>query len=94
MTSGKITTTHLEKTAYVYLRQSSMGQVRNHRESTERQYALQQTARSLGWSLARIKVLDGDLGKSGILGSLGFREKSFQPCVWSQTPWGSCRTCL
>ena len=42
-----------------------MGQVRNHRESTERQYALQQTARSLGWSLARIKVLDGDLGKSG-----------------------------
>lgn len=39
--------------------------MRNHRESTERQYALQQTARSLGWSLARIKVLDGDLGKSG-----------------------------
>lgn len=42
-----------------------MGQVRNHRESTERQYSLQETARSLGWPLARIVVLDGDLGKSG-----------------------------
>ena len=51
--------------AYVYLRQSSMGQVRNHRESTERQYALQELARTLGWHISRIAVLDGDLGKSG-----------------------------
>ncbi|MEZ6128380.1 MAG: recombinase family protein [Planctomycetaceae bacterium] len=56
---------YLQKIAYVYLRQSSMGQVRNHRESTERQYALQDLARNLGWPVARIKVLDGDLGKSG-----------------------------
>ncbi|MEQ9587249.1 MAG: recombinase family protein, partial [Parvibaculaceae bacterium] len=63
--SGKIIDTHLQKMAYVYLRQSSMGQVRNHRESTERQYALQELARNLGWPAARIKVLDGDLGKSG-----------------------------
>ena len=63
--STKITETHIQKTAYVYLRQSSMGQVRNHRESTERQYALQELARNLGWPLARIAVLDGDLGKSG-----------------------------
>jgi DNA invertase Pin-like site-specific DNA recombinase len=49
----------------VYLHQSSMGQVRNHRESTERQYALQELARSLGWPQARIVVLDGNLGKSG-----------------------------
>jgi DNA invertase Pin-like site-specific DNA recombinase len=61
----KITDTHLQKIAYVYLRQSSMGQVRNHRESTERQYALQELARNLGWPTARIVVLDGDLGKSG-----------------------------
>ena len=46
--SIKITQSHLQKNAYVYLRQSSMGQVRNHRESTERQYALQELARSLG----------------------------------------------
>lgn len=63
--STKIIDTHLQKIAYVYLRQSSMGQVRNHRESTERQYALQELARNLGWPVARIKVLDGDLGKSG-----------------------------
>jgi len=63
--SPKIIDTHLQKIAYVYLRQSSMGQVRNHRESTERQYALQELARNLGWPVARIKVLDGDLGKSG-----------------------------
>lgn len=63
--STKITDTHLQKIAYVYLRQSSMGQVRNHRESTERQYALQELARNLGWPVTRIVVLDGDLGKSG-----------------------------
>jgi DNA invertase Pin-like site-specific DNA recombinase len=61
----KVTPQHLRKTAYVYLRQSSMGQVRNHRESTERQYALQDRARSFGWLPSRIKVLDGDLGCSG-----------------------------
>jgi DNA invertase Pin-like site-specific DNA recombinase len=63
--STKINDTHLQKIAYVYLRQSSMGQVRNHRESTERQYAMQKLARNLGWPIARIVVLDGDLGKSG-----------------------------
>lgn len=63
--STKIIDTHLQRIAYVYLRQSSMGQVRNHRESTERQYALQELARNFGWPVARIKVLDGDLGKSG-----------------------------
>ena len=63
--TNKITPPHLQKTAYVYIRQSSMGQVRHHRESTERQYALQDTARSFGWPPSRIKVLDGDLGRSG-----------------------------
>ena len=61
----KITDTHLQRNAYIYLRQSSMGQVRNHRESTERQYAMQELARNLGWQAIRIVVLDGDLGKSG-----------------------------
>jgi DNA invertase Pin-like site-specific DNA recombinase len=61
----KITPQHLQQTAYVYVRQSSMGQVRHHRESTERQYALHDRARGLGWLPSRIKVLDGDLGCSG-----------------------------
>ena len=61
----KITPQHLQKMAYVYIRQSSMGQVRHHRESTERQYALQDRARTYGWPPNRIKILDGDLGCSG-----------------------------
>lgn len=63
--TDKITPRHFQKTAYVYIRQSSMGQVRHHRESTERQYALQDTARAFGWPPHRIKILDGDLGRSG-----------------------------
>jgi excisionase family DNA binding protein len=63
--NNKITDAHLQKTAFIYIRQSSMGQVRHHRESTERQYALQETARSLGWHPNRIRVLDADLGQSG-----------------------------
>jgi len=65
MNTTKVTTQHLHKTAFVYVRQSSLGQVRNHRESTERQYALEHMARSLGWPESRIKILDGDLGCSG-----------------------------
>ena len=63
--STKVTPQHLQKTAYVYIRQSSMGQVRHHRESTERQYALKNKALALGWKEGHIRVLDGDLGRSG-----------------------------
>jgi len=65
MKNPKVTPHHLQKIAFVYVRQSSLGQVRNHRESTERQYALDQLARSLGWPESRIQILDGDLGCSG-----------------------------
>src|SRR5438309_685825 len=61
----KITHHHQSKPAYVYLRQSTPGQVRNHQQSTERQYALQEKAQELGWSEAAIRVLYGDLGRSG-----------------------------
>jgi DNA invertase Pin-like site-specific DNA recombinase len=61
----KIQSRHLEKRAYVYLRQSTMGQVRHHQESTERQYALKNRALQLGWTEEMIQVLDGDLGISG-----------------------------
>ena len=55
----------LQKTAYIYVRQSTMGQVRHHRESTERQYALKEKAMNLGWTENFVRVLDGDLGRSG-----------------------------
>ena len=67
--SSKIKEYHKEKMAYVYLRQSTMGQVLHHQESTERQYALKDRALACGWMLDKIRVLDGDLGISGIQGS-------------------------
>lgn len=65
MITDKIQPYHLEKQAYVYLRQSSIGQVRFNQESTQRQYALQDKAQQMGWSPSTIKILDGDLGISG-----------------------------
>jgi len=62
---GKIEEQHRQKAAYIYLRQSSMAQVRHHQESTERQYALKEKALELGWNPAMIRTLDRDLGISG-----------------------------
>src|ERR1700730_10699923 len=56
---------HLSRQAYVYVRQSTPGQVRFNQESTERQYNLAGKAESLGWSPDRIRTLDRDLGQSG-----------------------------
>src|SRR3984893_17399007 len=61
----KIAEHHHSRSAYVYLRQSTPGQVLHHQESTERQYALRQKALELGWSEAAIRTLDRDLGKTG-----------------------------
>ena len=61
---AKIRADHLERRAYVYVRQSSMAQVHDHQESTRRQYDLKNRARQLGWSDERIVVIDDDLGQS------------------------------
>ena len=61
----KITGSHLERLAVVYLRQSSPAQVRLNIRSTERQYAFADEAAKLGWEAERIVVVDGDLGISG-----------------------------
>ena len=63
--STLITEAHRSKPAYIYVRQSTLAQVRHHQESTERQYALQDKALALGWSQRSIRVLDRDLGMSG-----------------------------
>jgi hypothetical protein len=63
--SAQITREQLQRPAYIDVRQSTMGQVRHHQESTERQYALREKALSLGWTLPLIRVLDADLGQSG-----------------------------
>lgn len=62
----KIQSQHLQSPAYIYLRQSTMGQVRLHQESTKRQYALKEKAIQLGWEPENVKILDGDLGLSGV----------------------------
>jgi DNA invertase Pin-like site-specific DNA recombinase len=65
MTTPKIADHHLDRQAYIYLRQSTPGQVRFNQESTERQYQLSRKAAELGWSPDRIRILDHDLGQSG-----------------------------
>jgi DNA invertase Pin-like site-specific DNA recombinase len=60
--SLKSTPTHLERKAVVYIRQSTPKQVRLNTESQYNQRALVERARSLGWAVERIVVLDADLG--------------------------------
>ena len=61
----KVTGAHRQRLAVIYVRQSTLAQVRFHRESTERQYALADEAARLGWERERIVVVDQDLGLSG-----------------------------
>jgi DNA invertase Pin-like site-specific DNA recombinase len=61
--SEKVKAHHLERGAYVYVRQSTPYQVRNNLESKERQYALESRAQQLGFS--KVVVIDEDLGRSG-----------------------------
>jgi DNA invertase Pin-like site-specific DNA recombinase len=61
----RITTAHRAKLCFVYVRQSSPGQVRHHQESTELQYRLVERAVTFGWPRERVRVIDDDLGKSG-----------------------------
>jgi DNA invertase Pin-like site-specific DNA recombinase len=70
--SLKITPTHLERKAMIYIRQSTTKQVRTNTESQRNQRALVERAVALGWERARIVVLDGDLGQSG--SSTDFRD--------------------
>ena len=76
--NGKVTAGHLKKTAYLYIRQSTLRQVFENAESTLRQYALRQRAVVLGWPPERIEVIDCDQGQSGA--STGERE-GFQKLV-------------
>ena len=77
LTAECITPRHLERRAYVYVRQSTPTQVRQNRTSQENQYALVQRAQALGWPPERIQVIDDDLGQSGQDGT----RKGFQALV-------------
>jgi len=62
-TNDKITTDHLARQAYLYIRQSTPDQVKYNLESKRLQYALADRARTLGWQ--DVEVIDEDLGISG-----------------------------
>ena len=79
----KITSSHRERAAICYLRQSSMAQVRQHTESTRSQYGLADTAAALGWPSTSIEVIDTDLGISGKWGVAreGFTDLVTRVCT-------------
>src|SRR5437660_5360703 len=97
-----VTTAHRAKLAYIYVRQSTAGQVRQHQESTELQYRLVDRAALFGWPKERIEVIDDDLGKSGTssaqLGIFGgftcveslFFDRVRSSCLSSRRSPGRC----
>jgi len=62
---SKIKPAHTQRSAFVYIRQSTPSQVEHNRESTQRQYALVDRAVELGWQREQVIVVDEDLGLSG-----------------------------
>jgi hypothetical protein len=72
----RITTAHRAKLLYVYVRQSSPGQVRHHQESTEQQYRLSSgqfslagranafTSSTMTWA-SRVRPAATDMASSG-----------------------------
>ena len=64
MNSDQIRPEHFTRLAYVYIRQSSMQQVRHHTESQHRQRQLVERAVALGWSETQVMVIDEDLGQT------------------------------
>jgi DNA invertase Pin-like site-specific DNA recombinase len=72
----KVSARHLKRNAYLYVRQSTLRQVFENTESTERQYALRQRAVALGWAQDKIIVIDSDQGQSGasMAGRDGFQK--------------------
>lgn len=74
----KVQAHHLERGAYLYIRQSSMRQVIENVESTKRQYGLRGRAIGLGWRDDQVIVIDSDQGESGA--SASWRE-GFQHLV-------------
>jgi DNA invertase Pin-like site-specific DNA recombinase len=79
----KIRPSHLARAALIYVRQSTVAQVRNNTESTTRQYGLAQKAAQLGWPDPAIEVIDADLGISGrhAANREGFKDLMGRVCL-------------
>jgi DNA invertase Pin-like site-specific DNA recombinase len=81
--TAKISSSHLSRLAIVYVRQSTVAQVRFNTESTQRQYGLVGTAAEFGWLAEQIVVVDADLGVSGRFGAErdGYRQIVARMCI-------------
>jgi DNA invertase Pin-like site-specific DNA recombinase len=64
-TPARLRAEHLDRQAFIYVRQSTLAQVREHTASTARQYHLVERARTLGWPEEHITVIDEDQARSG-----------------------------
>lgn len=73
---SKIAPSHLNRNAYIYIRQSTEHQVRENIESQQRQYELIDIAKQYNWNQDSIIVIDDDLGRSGssTTGRTGFAK--------------------
>lgn len=65
LTHNKIRPDHLDRQVFIYVRQSTLSQVRFNTGSTERQYDLAKRAYDLGWSQEQITIIDQDQAQSG-----------------------------
>jgi DNA invertase Pin-like site-specific DNA recombinase len=74
----KVTSQHLQRDAYLYIRQSTARQVLENTESTQRQYALRDRAVSLGWPLERIHII----GKAGLVMGLEVSRLARNSADW------------
>jgi DNA invertase Pin-like site-specific DNA recombinase len=74
----KVQAEHLSRDAFLYVRQSTLRQVRENVESTQRQYGLRDQAIALGWPAEQIVVVDCDQGQSG---SSAVEREGFQKLV-------------
>jgi hypothetical protein len=83
---SKITSEHLARSAFVYVRQSTTYQVVNSLDSQRRQFGLMGRAKQLGWD--DVQVVDGDLGRSGG-GTVrpGFEKLPAAICEGSVAQW-------
>jgi DNA invertase Pin-like site-specific DNA recombinase len=101
-TNLKIRPDHLDRQALIYIRQSTMIQVRDHTGSTTRQYDLQGRALALGWPQERIRVIDQDQGHSGasavgrdgfqlLVAEVGLKHAGAVPCLEASRLARSCR---
>ena len=86
---NRVTAVHLKRSAYLYVRQSTLRQVVEQTDSTKRQYALKQRAVSLGWRPEQITVIDSDLGESG---ASTVDRDGFQKLV-AEVTWGPPASC-